>query len=576
MPGRGSPGAAGTNYQATFKDVAPGVVDAQVQITSSIDAPMAGVYFSITVRGTDYAGGTAQLIDLAAPAGSVSLAATRPATANTYLRASARGVRVASAHRQIEITLTAAQEFVVQDNRSRGNGDIEVSFPLSLGNLTAGQTARSEFTIKATGNVDKSAAKLAIDPSHPGRKFDGMGGNFRIQSPADAAEIQFNLDNLRVAWGRISMPLNQWQPEENTDPVQSASAGRLNNNVRQAMEMGQTLAKKKIPFVISAWQAPRWALVMDNAAPGGRGGGGAGKARINAGKWDGLSKAIGSYIEYMKRNFGAEPALFSFNESDGGYDVLQSPQEHAQTIKRMGAYFASRGLATRMLLGDTANPTGTNFINAALQDAEAVKYIGAVSFHSWNGGTVEQYTRWSQVAKQLNVPLLVAEGGTDPQAYRARAIFLEPWYALDEIRQYIEICRIAEPVSILHWQYTNDFSILTGGRGGQPLRPAQRFWQIKQLGMTAPDSMSVPMTCDKPAVVSCAFVDHGTYVVHVVNSGAARPATLSGIPDNIKELRVYVTDSQRGMKEAASVAVDNGTAQLMLDCTSYTSVVGKP
>ncbi|MFI5381646.1 MAG: hypothetical protein ACHRHE_20300, partial [Tepidisphaerales bacterium] len=133
----------------------------------------------------------------------------------------------------------------------------------------------------------------------------------------------------RVAWGRVSMPLNQWQPDENADPVQAAGAGQLNNNVRQAMEMAQTLAKKKIPFVVSAWQAPRWALAANNAAPGTRG---AGKARINAGKWDGLSKAIGSYIEYMKQNYGAEPALFSFNESDGGYDVLQSPQEHAETI----------------------------------------------------------------------------------------------------------------------------------------------------------------------------------------------------------------------------------------------------
>ncbi|MFI5381647.1 MAG: hypothetical protein ACHRHE_20305 [Tepidisphaerales bacterium] len=241
----------------------------------------------------------------------------------------------------------------------------------------------------------------------------------------------------------------------------------------------------------------------------------------------------------------------------------------------MGAYFASRGLASRLLLGDTANPTGTNFINVALQDPEAVKYIGAVSFHSWNGGTVEQYTRWSQAARQLNLPLLVAEGGTDPQAYRARAIFLEPWYALDEIRQYVEICRIAEPLSILHWQYTNDFSILAGGRG-QPLRPAQRFWQIKQLGMTAPDSLAVPITCDTPAVVSCAFVDHGSYVVHIVNNGAARPATLSGIPDNIKELRVYVTDSQRGMKETGRVPVAAGVARLALDSTSFTSVMGSP
>ncbi|MFI5380230.1 MAG: hypothetical protein ACHRHE_13105, partial [Tepidisphaerales bacterium] len=143
MPGRGGPGAAGTSYQATFRDVAPGVVDAQVQITSSVDAPMVGVYFSITLRGTDYAGGTAQLIDSVAPAAPVSLAATRPAAANTYLRAAAKGVHIAAPRRQLEITLATAQEVVVQDSRGRGNGDIEITFPLSLGKLIAGQTARS-------------------------------------------------------------------------------------------------------------------------------------------------------------------------------------------------------------------------------------------------------------------------------------------------------------------------------------------------------------------------------------------------------------------------------------------------
>ena len=77
---------------------------------------------------------------------------------------------------------------------------------------------RAAFTIKATGKVDKSPAKLAIDWSQPGRQFDGMGGNFRIQSPADAAQIQYNLDHLRVAWGRVAMPLDRWQPDEDADP----------------------------------------------------------------------------------------------------------------------------------------------------------------------------------------------------------------------------------------------------------------------------------------------------------------------------------------------------------------------
>jgi hypothetical protein len=567
--GRGGAPATGTSYRATFKDVAPGTVDAEIQITSTTNTPMQGVFFAIALPGADYAGGSAQWIAPTSAADApVSLAVTPSSGTNLYLRASARGVRVVSSRRQIEINFPAPVELGIQDVRNRGNSDIEVSFPLSLGNLTNGQNVRAAFTIKATGEVDKSPVKLVIDPSRPGRKYDGMGGNFRIQSPSDAAQIQFNLDNLRVAWGRVAMPLDRWQPNEDADPA-SVATNALNTNVREAMEMAQKLAKKNIPTAIAIWSAPSWALATNG---GGRGG----RARINPEKWDKVCKSIGSYLEYMKQNFGAEPVLFSFNESDMGINVLQSPQEHADAIKRLGSYFASRGLKTRMLLGDTGNPTGDKFIDVALADPEAVKHIGAVSFHSWNGGTVEQYTHFSQAAQQLNVPLLIGEGGLDPSAHQYRAIFLEPWFCLNEIAQYVEICRVAQPLSILHWQFTADYSILTSGTGGRPLQPAQRFWEIKQLGMTAADSTAVPVTCDNPKVVSCAFADHGTYVVHLVNNGAARTATVSGLPAGVKEMRVFVTDSRRGMQETGRVPVVQGTVQLPLDGMSFTSLAGNP
>jgi len=567
---RGGAPTAGVSYRAAFKDVAPGTVDAEIQITSTADTPLQGVYFAIALPGADYAGGSAQWIEPNSAAGSpVSLAAKGPSATSLHVSGSARGVRVASARRQLELNLPASVELVIQDIANRGKSDIEVSFPLCLGNLTQGQEVRATFTIKATGEVDKSPARLVMDPSRPGRRYDGMGGNFRIQSPADAAQIQYNLDNLRVAWGRVAMPLDRWQPNEEADPVAAAAAGTLDTGVGEAMEMAQKLARKGIPTVISIWSAPNWALAQGG---GGRGG----RARINPEKWDKVCKAIGSYLEYMKKDYGAEPALFSFNESDMGINVLQSPQEHAETIKRLGAYFASRGLKTRMLLGDTGNPTGDRFIDVALADPEAAKYIGAVSFHSWNSGTVEQYTHFSQAAGQLGVPLLVGEGGLDPSAHQYRAIFLEPWFCLSEIAQYVEICRVAQPLAILHWQFTADYSILTGGTGGQALQPAQRFWDIKQLGMTAAGSTAVPITCYNPKVVSCAFADHGAWVVHLVNNGAARTATVSGLPAAVKEIRVFVTDSRRGIQEAGRVPVVQGSVQLPLDSMSFTSLAGNP
>ena len=246
--GRGGAPVAGANYRAIYKDVAPGTVEAEIQITSTTNLPLQGVFFAIALPGADYAGGSAHLLaPVSAAETPVSLAATSLPGTNVYVRASAKGVRVVASRRQIEINLPAAAEFVIRDIRTRSGSDLEVSFPLSLGSLTNGELVRAAFTLKATGEIDKSLARLVVDPSRPGRKYEGMGGNFRIQSPADAAQIQYNLEHLRVAWGRVAMPLDRWQPNENADPVAAATAGALNTSVREAMEMAQKLARKNIP-----------------------------------------------------------------------------------------------------------------------------------------------------------------------------------------------------------------------------------------------------------------------------------------------------------------------------------------
>ena len=232
-----------------------------------------------------------------------------------------RACGLVSSRRQIETQLPAPAELVIRDVRTRGKSDIEVSFPLSLGNLTNGQDRPRRFHHQGHGRNGQVPCRLVIDPARPGRKYDGMGGNFRIQSPADAAQIQYNLDNLRVAWGRVAMPLDRWQPNEDADPVEAATTGTLNTSVREAMEMAQKLARKNIPTIISIWSAPGWALA---AGGGGRGG----RARINPEKWDKVCKSIGSYLEYMKKNYGAEAGALLLQRIRHGH---QRPSKSAGT-----------------------------------------------------------------------------------------------------------------------------------------------------------------------------------------------------------------------------------------------------
>jgi hypothetical protein len=213
-----------------------------------------------------------------------------------------------------------------------------------------------------------------------------------------------------------------------------------------------------------------------------------------------------------------------------------------------------------------------------LQDPAAHKYIGAISFHTWRGCDNWTLSNWADAAKELNVPLLVAEGGTDAQAHMNPDVFLEPSFAQDEVDIYVRACNVAHVRSILQWQLTADYSLLSGGgiyRTEGPLHPTRRFWNLKQLGMVSSGSFILPVTCNREVLSCAAFGDivNGTYTIHMVNQGASRPVTVTGFPDNVKELRVFVTDSKRGMEEGTHVRVSDGKAAWTLDAFAFITLI---
>lgn len=213
--------------------------------------------------------------------------------------------------------------------------------------------------------------------------------------------------------------------------------------------------------------------------------------------------------------------------------------------------------------------------------ADTHKYIGAVAFHTWQGCTDENFAEWAEYAKKINKPLIVTEGGPDARLHIYPDVALEPWFQLAAIDLYTRICAICQPLSIMEWQFTADYSVVTGNgiyNTEGPLRTTQRFWNYKQLGATPPGSFALPLTCDGPNVTCAAFGDiaKGLYTIHMVNNGATRQVTLTGLPENVKEMRIYVTDISRGMQDSGRVMVTDGTAQFTLDSVSYLTLISLP
>ena len=559
------------------EDKGKGTAVLQIVLTAKAELNMEGAYFVVDLPAVEFPERTVRPID---PKDGMPASGVINADGSTeFIHTSASGVELTTANRQFELKFNEPGLLIARKEKGKpGAGDrIVLYMPVQSGNLHSGDGANRRFTIKASGEIDKDTVGLVLNPALSGRSFDGFGGNFRLQNPAmDPQVIDYCLKNMRVAWGRVEMPWAFWQPDKVSDPIDSAKAGRLNPRVVKAMEMAQRLSKMDIPIILSAWFPPRWAIVgSPNFRPRADGVWG---NPLNVDNMSEIYKSIADYIDYLHSHYGVEVKCFSFNESDLGINVRQTAEEHDALIKGLGAYLLGRGLKTKMLLGDNSDANSYSFIDVALADAAARPYIGAISFHSWRGWEKETLQKWAAAATRLDLPLIVAEGSIDAAAWNYPGIFLEPAYALDEINLYVRILSICQPLSILQWQLTSDYSPLTGGGlfgNNAPLAPTQRFWNLKQLASTPKGLSAMPITCDKPNITCAALGNNNKRIfsIHLVNTGATREATLKGLPKKLKMLRLFMTDKDSAMKEGTPVAVTEGEAHFTLGAGSYTTLV---
>lgn len=484
-----------------------------------------------------------------------------------------KSIRLESEGRSLQIDISAVTKTVF----SIADKKLLIFFGLSENQKPAGIQKRI-FTIHASITPDHSPVEVVLQPDNPGSEFAGFGGNFRLQNPLDPPVIQYCLDHMRVAMGRVEMPWQLWHPEENIDPVAYNASGNMHQHVKESMEMAQKLAATGLPLIISDWSAPKWAIIGELSD--------AYKYRykgiygypLNPAKTEAIYKSIADYLVYLKKHYGVEPAYFSFNESDLGIDIRHTAKEHAEFIKGIGAYFASRGIATRLLLGDNSDASTFDFILEAMNDQATHKYIGAVSFHSWRGCDDVTLEKWASAARKLNVPLIVAEGSTDAAAWSYPDIFYENAFAQYEINLYIRLCRICQPLSILQWQLTSDYSVMSGMgifKTTGPLTPTRRFWNLKQLASTPEGAFAIPVESSKGKVNCAAFANiaRGEYAVHMVNNGAQCEVTVKGIPETVKQLDIYVTNTQKNMEKTGSVDVVNGSATFTLEEAGFTTIM---
>ncbi len=306
-------------FTEIIKDSGKGIAKVHYDLSADSSVLMKGAFFCIELPTNEYSNAQINYIDQVKDS---AVASSKPDSRPFWERfrpipVEAKGIKIKTKNREFEIDADRTTEILVQKPNPFFGGNTRIYFTIISGDAQKGEKANASYTLKISGSIDNAPIELSLDASNPGRVFDGIGGNFRIQNPQiDPTVIDYCLKNLNVAWGRVDMPWFNWQPDESVDPIEAAKAGDISPRVVSAMEMAQRLSKKNLPLIISAWFPPAWAVNGDmgfRRQPGEPRGN-----PLNPMKMRSIEKSIGSYLIYLKEKYGVEPELFSFNESDLG------------------------------------------------------------------------------------------------------------------------------------------------------------------------------------------------------------------------------------------------------------------
>jgi hypothetical protein len=499
--------ANGVQFDVRWQDAAQGVALTGT-VRTAFSRRIRSLDFVLALPRDEFVGGRIE-------PGAATFPAVKPADPS-FLRQSDRSFQfhAAAGRTTVQLSLDRARPARIVDTWTRQGRWYEVRIPLQEGSWRPGEPVTFGCTLALTAHPTVSPVQLTVHPEQVRQPFLGFGANYCWTNTSPI--IDYTMEHLQSTWYRFEFKFGPWVAERD-------QPGEL---LRRDFELMRRVQQAGKPWIISLWRTPEDFYVPrePGASPMGHG------RRIAPQRWDEFLQQLGDYLVYLKQHYGAEPDLFSFNEPDLGVDVIFSPEEHRDAIKRIGAHFERLGLKTKQLLGETANPRDRHlYVLATAADPEAMRYVGGVSFHSWGGATPEQYAAWGDVAEWIQQPLMVGEAGMDPGAYRNRT-YDSYSYGLRELKDHFDFVRHARAQISLYWQFTNDYSLVRIGDDGT-IHPTGRFHLMRHLNNLSPaPSQVVGAVSDDPAVHVITFRTPTGWVLHLLNTGPARSARLAGIP----------------------------------------------
>ncbi len=476
------------------------------------------------------------------------------------------GFAVTDEWRAISVPFRAAESY--------NSGEAMLSFRLafgpqtvemansSLANFGQGVSLDALVTQSADANPVGTVA-IGLDRAHPRQTMVGLGGDFcqPRYGHTEAMDVvgQYALDHLQVAHARVGLPLEKWCPArgEYHDDAQAEAS------LKQLKEM----ARRKIPTVLSIWEGPQWMLGGKPEQSG---------RVLDPAKYRDCIDAIAEYLVLARDKYRARVDYLSFNEPDGGVNFKFTSTTMRDFIRQAGPRFASFGLRTKFLVGDTSGGnSAVAYDTPILRDATLTPYLGPISFHSWDVLSADDssYTAIADLGRKFGKPVWCLEAGHDSALWQGK----DPWgtwdNALRTAMAYERTLRLAQPSVMDYWTYQDNYP--TVDKNGP--KPYPVFRVIRQMeAVFAPGSRVVTASGGGEDVQVLGTVGtKNRFGVLLVNTQGAGTAALKGLPARTR-VRILVSDAKSQERATVGRTDASGRLTVAIPTRSVVTVVSLP
>jgi len=393
---------------------------------------------------------------------------------------------------------------------------------------------------------------VKVFPEIKRQKIISVGGNYcqtRLTNSAWDAIGEQTLKEFKPGFVRVALPL-QFRRDDyanykgNKIVEQPLVISLLESMKRMKYEFGVK------SFTVSVWNVPNDLMVDPTKRE---------QRVIKPESYDEVLDMLVAFFLKAKNDYGVEADYFSFNESDGGWQVQFSPQATIAFIKKAMLRFEAAGIKTKFLLADTAQTKGTvEYATMVMADSTIWKQLGPLCFHSWWSEKIpdSEFERVAAFAKAQNKQVWCSELGFDAAAHKVKGMFQSWDYGLRFAKISHRMLKYAEVEVSMYWTWQNDYSIMSPDL--KTLYPSYYMTRHLVDYLNSGTQIVHSISSDSDILSVSGIHENGTQVMQVINMKKV-PVTVDIEGYNSKSIDMVSTTELNNWNMQKNVAKSNKT-----------------